>query len=375
MCVQNQSLSLDDGGTLRDFISRIAQGIYIVTPDGRIVDANPTMLEIVGASSVEQLQEYRSEDLVADPEVRAERGRLIAEQGWLRGYRYQIRCLDGTVKHVRDTVFTQRDDKGAVVALHGVLDVVQDEADPSHTEARLTAFFTGAPAGLAILDRDLRFLRINHRLADMHVLPVEEHIGRTLEEVLPGLTEIVAPVLEQVLDTGTPAVNVEMITEDPTSPDEHRVWRLSAFPVGPADHSPTAVGTVVVDVTDTKRIEQQARFDSRYMAALFECSPLAMITVDPDGRVVAANHAFETMFMMSRQELIGMEVDDFIVSPEDHDRAALLTEQTLRGEELRVDVKRQRRDGTRLYIRIHATPIILDGQFFGALAIYENLGP
>jgi len=373
--VRQQHLSLDDGGTLRDFISRIAQGIYIVTPDGRIVDANPTMLEIVGATTVEQLQQYRSEDLVADPEVRAERGRLLAEQGWLRGYRYEIRRLDGTAIQVRDTVFTQRDDSGAVVALHGVLDVVQDEPDASGTEARLTAFFTGAPAGLAILDRQLRFIRINHRLADMHVLPVEEHIGRTIREVLPGLTEMVAPVLEHVLETGTPAVNVEMTTEDRTSPDEHRVWRLSAFPVGPTDESPTAVGIVVVDVTDTKRIEQQARFDSRYMAALFECSPLAMITVDPDGRAVAVNHAFETMFMVSRQELIGTEVDDSIVPPEERDRAALLTERTLTGEQVRVDVRRLRSDGARLYIRIHATPIILDGQSFGALAIYENLGP
>ncbi len=99
-------LSLKDGGTLRDFISRIEQGIYIVTPDGNIVDANPALLRIFGAESVEQLQQYHSEDLVVDPAVLTERRRPVAEYGWIRDYRYEIRCLDGSTRQVRDTVFT-----------------------------------------------------------------------------------------------------------------------------------------------------------------------------------------------------------------------------------------------------------------------------
>jgi len=195
--IRRSKPSLQDGGTLRDFISRIEQGIYIVTPDGRIVDANPAMLEIFGAESVEQLQQYRSDDLVVDPHVRAERRRMLAEDGWIRDYHYEIRCLDGTIRRVRDTVFTQRDDCGDVEAFHGILDVVNP---PPHAEAEappeapLGAFFTGAPAGLAILDADLHFVRINRRLAEMHVLPVEDHIGRPVREALPGLAAIVEPM-------------------------------------------------------------------------------------------------------------------------------------------------------------------------------------
>jgi len=275
-------LSLQDGGTLRDFISRIEQGIYIVTPDGRIVDANPALLKIFGAESVEQLQQYRADELVVDPEVRAERRQMLAEDGWIRDYHYEIRCLDGTTRRVRDTVFTQRDDSGQVEALYGVLDVVDSPPPPgpeAQLEAPLGAFFTGAPAGLAILDADLHFVRINRRLAEMHVLPVEDHIGRSLREALPGLAAIVEPILGQVLQTGMPAVNIELTTEDPQSQKPARVWRFSAFPLGPTQESPTGVGVVVIDITDTKRMEQQARLDGRYLAALIEGSPLAMVTL------------------------------------------------------------------------------------------------
>ena len=376
MKIRRPKLSLQDGGTLRDFISRIEQGIYIVTPDGRIVDANPAMLEIFGAESVEQLQQYRSDDLVVDPQVRAERRRMLAEDGWIRDYHYEIRCLDGTIRRVRDTVFTQRDDSGHVEAFYGVLDVV-DPPPPSgpeeQREAPLGAFFTGAPAGLAILDADLHFVRINRRLAELHVLPMEDHIGRPLREALPGLAAIVEPILRQVLQTGVPAVNIELTTEDPQSPRLARVWRFSAFPIGPAQESPTGVGVVVIDITDTKRVEQQARLDGRYLTALIEGSPLAMVTLDPSSRIVSANRAFERLFLASREDIAGQDLDEVVAPPEHQEAARRLTQRTQLGEQLRIDVKRRRRDGVDIFVRVHSSPIILDGQHVGAFVIYDDL--
>ncbi len=42
------------------------------------------------------------------------------------------------------------------------------------------------PVGVAILEGpEFRYFRINQVLADLNGLPVEEHLGRPLEEVLP----------------------------------------------------------------------------------------------------------------------------------------------------------------------------------------------
>ena len=277
---------------------------------------------------------------------------------------------------MRDTVFTQRDDSGQVEALHGVLDVV-GSTPPTGPEAQLEgplgAFFTGAPASLDILDADLHFVRINRRLAEMHVLPVEDHIGRSLREALPGLAAIVEPILGQVLQTGMPAVNVELTTEDHQSPKPARVWRFSAFPIGPAEERPTGVGVVVIDITDTKRMEQQARLEGRYLAALLEGSPLAMVTLDPSSRIVSTNQAFERLFLVSREEVAGHDLDEVVAPPEHQEAARRLTQRTQFGEQLRIDVKRWRRDGVDIFVRVHSSPIILDGQHVGAYVIYEDL--
>jgi len=365
-------LSLQDGGTLRDFITRIEQGIYIVTPDGRVVDANPALLKIFRADSLEQLQQHRSEDLVADATVLAERRALLDEHGWIRDFTYEIRCLDGTRRSVRDTVFAQRDSEGRIESLHGILDPIEaDEELP--LDLPLSAFFTGAPAGLAILDNELRFVRINHRLADMHLLSVDEHIGRPLALVLPGLTPVLEPILRHVLETGTPAVNVEIGTEDPRSPNEPLTWRLSVFPLGPVQEAPTGVGVVAIDITDTKRLEEQARLDGRYLTALIEGSPLAMVTLDAASRVVAANAAFERLFRVSREQAIGRDLDELVAPPDHLEEARGLTQRTQRGENLRVDASRRRADGSSVQVRVHSAPIVVDGQHVGAHVIYEEI--
>ena len=43
--------------------------------------------------------------------------------------------------------------------------------------------------GLAVFDEDLRFVRINERLAEINGSSVADHLGRSLREVLPELAE------------------------------------------------------------------------------------------------------------------------------------------------------------------------------------------
>ena len=54
----------------------------------------------------------------------------------------------------------------------------------SESLALLDTVFLGAPVGLAFVDRELRFVRINDALAALNGHPPEAHLGRTVGEVL-----------------------------------------------------------------------------------------------------------------------------------------------------------------------------------------------
>src|SRR5207248_668019 len=63
----------------------------------------------------------------------------------------------------------------------------------------LDSFFAPAPAGLAILDRELRFRQLNETLALMNGRSVAEHLGKPVREVLPAIAPTLEPLLGRIL--------------------------------------------------------------------------------------------------------------------------------------------------------------------------------
>lgn len=124
-------------------------------------------------------------------------------------------------------------------------------------EQRLNAFFGGATAGLAILDSDHRFVQINETLAEGNGPSVKEHLGRTLDEVLPKLAPTVNPIIRRVLKTGKPALNLNVSGETPKHPGVLRQWLGSYFPIMDSHGQPNAVGAIVVEITEQKRAEEK----------------------------------------------------------------------------------------------------------------------
>src|SRR2546430_1215523 len=86
------------------------------------------------------------------------------------------------------------------------------------------------PAGLAILDRELRYVQLNETLALMNGRPVADHVGKSVREVLPAIAATLEPLLQRILDTGEPVLNIELSGETPAQPGVTRYWRASYFP-------------------------------------------------------------------------------------------------------------------------------------------------
>lgn len=108
----------------------------------------------------------------------------------------------------------------------------QQRAETEWNAATLAAMIGAAPVGLALLDRDFRFLRINEVLARIDGVPADAHLGRTPPEVLPGLT--LPPVEEafrRVLETGQRVDDLKVVGETPAAPGTTRRFGVSLYPV------------------------------------------------------------------------------------------------------------------------------------------------
>lgn len=124
-----------------------------------------------------------------------------------------------------------------------------DGADcDSETQAQLDALFESATVGLALFDRELRYLRINHWLAELNQVSPDEHVGRRPDEISP----LYAPsmtLLADVLRTG------EAFSCDNYQLLGDRVWYFSCYPVRTRGLV-TGVAAICVELTERVRAEQ-----------------------------------------------------------------------------------------------------------------------
>lgn len=127
-----------------------------------------------------------------------------------------------------------------------------------HQVAQLEHLYAKTPAGLGLLNTELRFIRASEALAALDGVTVDRHFNRTWDEVMraPGLQDM-RPLLEQVLATRQPLHDYELKIEG-RGPDGPRFWILDCSPVS-KDDTLIGVQIVVRDVTDRKFVEQSMR--------------------------------------------------------------------------------------------------------------------
>jgi signal transduction histidine kinase len=108
---------------------------------------------------------------------------------------------------------------------------------------------------MALLDEQLRYHKINPAAARINNYPFEEHLGKTIPDVIPTIAHVIVPLYEQVLVTGEPIINMEVSGDIPSWPDVLSYFDLSIFPVYGDDNTPVGVGGIFMDITERKLAE------------------------------------------------------------------------------------------------------------------------
>lgn len=201
---------------------------------------------------------------------------------------------------------------GAINVFHDVTPRYQAERDLARTESQLETLLRTAPIGFAHFDRELRFLRINERLAEMNGLPVAAHLGRTVAELMPSLLPAVEEVTAQIVATGRAVVGHEVRGETLRQPGVARCWNESWYPMHDEAGAISGFGVVVEEITERRAAETMLRESEQRLAGLVDSAMDAVIVVDAKQRVVLFNPAAEQMFGCAVSEAIGESLGRFI---------------------------------------------------------------
>jgi PAS domain S-box-containing protein len=250
-----------------------------------------------------------------------------------------------------------------------------DTSVPKQREAGLGEFeswlpdavLRDAPAGMAFLDTDLRFVWVNPALARMYGRPVDDFAGQPLAAVWPAVDAARGEAaLRQVLAQDRPATETfetgaaaAVGPEDTAAVPGQRTFHW--FGVRGADDALRGAGLIVIAGTGPAMEEALRRSEERYRA-LVQGGAQIIWVASPDGEMLEDSAEWRWITGQTVEEFLGNGWLDSI-HPEDRERVERDWRESLRTGRIFDDRFRMRaRGGAYRHYDVRAVPIERDGK-------------
>ena len=224
-----------------------------------------------------------------------------------------------------------------------------------HSEERFHQVAQNLPGALWMADLEWKFLYVSAGYEAVFQRPVRDFIANQQS------------FLEFIYPEDVPKVLADYTSRPPgvAFEEEYRVvlpdgtvnWvRNRAFPVRAADGSVTCMTGLATDITESKRVEAALRASESRFRTVVEQASDPMMVHDPAGRFVDVNHAACRALGYTREELLGLGVQD--VHP-DYDWSQLppFWTELPPGEVCTLTGMHCRKDGSRFPVETHVSVV------------------
>jgi PAS domain S-box-containing protein len=339
----------------RSLYENASIGIFRMTPDGRILMANPALVKMLGFGSFEELARWDTDSLY--PAGESSRVELLdaIERKDVRGAETRLAKKDGTPVEIRVNGTAIRDSCGRTLYYDGTIEDVTDrkrmESALDQERTLVRAFMDHIPDHIYFKDVESRFTLISRSQAARHGLAdpamavgrtdfdffSEEHARAAFEDE------------KRILRTGEPLVGVE---EKETWPDGSETW-VSTTKVPLMDGGGRIIGTFGVsrDITGRKRAEEERNL----WIEAFTNAEWGIVIADPKTRrLKTANPAFARMHGYSMRELEGKPVID-LFAPASRDGMSEYLSRAAREGRVTYESVHLRRDGSTFPVQVDVT--------------------
>ena len=243
-----------------ELFETLQEGIYIVTPQDQIVDANPALVRILGYDSKSELLARKVSEVFPDEAVRTFVRREVDQHPVLEGREITLIRKDGISITCLNTAAAVRDSSGKIIRYQGAL---MDITARREMERRLhkqqefaRRLVDNFPDLILVLDAQAHYTFVSPRCREVLGYEVEDTRdmqfgGRTHPEDLPALMNLYGDIVQGRKNFGSLEVRVRHKQGD---------WRRILFNFSPLSDESNKIEGVVLsgrDVTDLKRLEEQ----------------------------------------------------------------------------------------------------------------------
>ncbi|MCA1632756.1 MAG: PAS domain S-box protein [Acidobacteria bacterium] len=290
---------------LADFIENASVCLHWVGADGTILWANQAELDMLGYTREEYIGRSITE-FHADSGVINDILRRLTNNETLHDHEAQLRCKDGSVRHVliNSNVMWEEDKfvhtrcftrditerKRAEEELHNsrsqleeLLSREQSARAEAERQRNLTQLvLEHAPLAIGIMEGpDHRFVLVNRQTCELTGLSEEQFLGRSHAEVVPEADKVVASILGRVYTTGlseTDEIEVDL-------PNGRRQLLVTWTALPGRNGRAGAVLYLSLDITERKRAEEALRESEGQLRTLADAVPQLVWMADAEGYI------------------------------------------------------------------------------------------
>ena len=241
---------------LSSVLHGVGDAVIALDADGRVGLANPAAERLLGAeilrgrsaAEVVRLEDDTGGTVgLAHHDCTARSGAAMLVTG--AGQRIPVDYSAGPICDERAHPM------GTALVLHDERERVAAELRLAHSEQRFRSAFDNAPLGLALVDRDNRYARVNRAMCRLLGAPAEALVGAVQDAFGDSGDNAIEREYQQDLLAGrSDAVQYERRYRPR---DGRTVWALVSATLLPADHEPQHFLIQVNDVTERKRAEEE----------------------------------------------------------------------------------------------------------------------
>jgi len=123
---------------------------------------------------------------------------------------------------------------------------------------------------------------------------------------------------------------------------------------------------------ENARLFTDSQRQREYFEALVSNSPVAIVSLDREYKILTCNPAFETLFGYSRQEVVGQDLDALITTEATREEAKGYTERAIR-QPIHGFARRRRKDGSPVDVEVLGVPVLAEGSRVGLMALYHDI--
>jgi PAS domain S-box-containing protein len=229
---------------------------------------------------------------------------------------YRALAADDRVVWLRDMLRVVRDETRRVRQLRGLMvDITErkrTEEALRDSEGRFRLLVEHAPAAIAMLDKNMKYLAASRRWLEDYRLNSKDVIGHTHYEVFPEIPERWKEIHRRCL-----AGAVERCAEDPF-PRADGTTDWVRWEIRPWRHETGEIGGIVIfseDITERKRAEEALRAKAEEISDLYNNAPWGYHSLDKDGTFIRINDTEMKWLGYSRDEIIGQKKFSKLITP------------------------------------------------------------